>query len=72
MGGIAGRPQKGLPPLAPSTLAFGGRNMPQPAGLAKLLHSSRGQQTMPVPGAPRLPMNPFPEIARQGQRLGLF
>jgi hypothetical protein len=71
MGATVGRVPRGLPGLGNSNALLGGRNMPQPAGAAKLL-SSGGQKTMPIPGAPHLPFNPFPERARQRQRLGLF
>jgi hypothetical protein len=71
MGGTVPRSSKGLPSVGLNNDAFSGRVLPQPAG-AKSLVSSGGQRTMPVPGAPTLPVNPFPEIARRRIRLGMF
>jgi hypothetical protein len=50
---------------------FGDQIQSRPKPLTKFPISS-GQRTMPIPGAPKLPMNPFPEIARRRIRMGLF
>ena len=57
----------------PSNSALlGGVASNKPVPILKFPFTSQNQRTMPVPGAPRLPMNPFPEIARRRIRMGLF
>jgi len=72
MGRISAPVSKGFPTFGPNESLFGGPVTPQQSSPAKVPGALGGQKTMPLPGAPRLPTNPFPEIARRRLRWNGF
>jgi hypothetical protein len=64
--------RRGLPGFGSNESLFGGPVLPQQSPLAKFPGSLGGQKTMPLPGARRLPANPFPEMARRRLHWKLF
>jgi len=68
MGRISAPASKGFPNFGPNASLFGGPVTPQQSSPAKVPGALGGQKTMSLPGAPRLPTKPFPEIARRRLR----
>jgi len=68
MGRVSAPASKGFPNFGPNVSLFGGPVTPQARPIANAPGRLGGQKTMPLPGAPRLPTNPFPEIARRRLR----
>jgi hypothetical protein len=60
---------KAVPNFGPNESLFDGPVLSQPTPLRKF---PGGQKTMPLPGVPRLPVNPFPEIARRRLHWSLY
>jgi hypothetical protein len=63
---------KGFRSFGSNESLFGGPVSPQQSPVAKFPGSLGGQKTMPLPGARRLPANPFPEMARRRLHWKLF
>jgi len=73
MGSTSAPISKGFSGFSPNESLFGGPVIPQQqASPTKGPAVVGGQKTMPLPGAPRLPTNPFPEIARRRLRWNGF